>query len=84
MPYAPTVSLNNIPHCGAVVLKFQCYFCHSSVVCSLHAPRTLNSHRILKLFHSYSSHILTSLACGVFTIRFTVLFILLVLQESLF
>jgi hypothetical protein len=81
--YASTVSLNNIHQCGAMVLKFQCYSCHSSVVCSLHAPRKLNN-RVLKLFHSYSSYILTSLACGVFTNRFTVLFFLLILQESLF
>jgi len=47
--YAPTVSLNNIHQCGAVVVKFQCYFCHSSVVCSLCAPHTLNSHRVFKL-----------------------------------
>ena len=46
--YAPIVSLNNIHQCGTVVLKFQCYFCHSSVVCSLCAPRTLNNHHILK------------------------------------
>jgi len=73
-PYAPIVSLNNIHQCGAVVLKIRCYFCHSSVVCSLRAPPALNSQWILKLFHSYSSYILTSLACGVFTIRFTLLF----------
>jgi hypothetical protein len=82
--YAPIVRLNNIHQRGIVVLKFQCYVCHSSVVCYLRAPHTLNSHRVLKLFHPYSSYILISLACCVFTIKFTLLFFLLVLEESLF
>jgi hypothetical protein len=62
--YAPTVSLNNTSSTWCGANEVPCYFWHSSVVSFLWAPHTLNSHCILKLCHSESSYILTSLAHG--------------------
>jgi hypothetical protein len=48
-PYSTEIKFRQ---CRAVLLQFQCYFCHSSVVRFLRALHTLNSHRVLQLRHT--------------------------------